>query len=72
MAEFASGDDVTPLMRASSALIGAWVGSTDPVEAIDAARDASAPWWTARALRAAGSVAEASELERRLGVPTPG
>lgn len=62
-------DDATPLMRASAALIGAWVGRADPDEALAAARAAHAPWWIARALRAGGRVREAEEIESRLGIP---
>jgi hypothetical protein len=68
VAAFVAEDDATPLMRASAALVGAWVGRTDPAEAIEAARAAGAPWWTARALRAAGRPAEAGEIEASLGV----
>ena len=72
VAEFASGDDATPLMRASSALIGAWLGRSEPAAAVEAARATAAPWWTARALRVAGQAAEAAEeVEASLGVPRP-
>ncbi len=70
VAGFAADDDATPLMRASAALIGAWVGRTEPGEALDAAEAAGAPWWTARALRTAGRTAEAEVIEASLGVPS--
>ena len=69
VAGFVGEKDATMLMRASAALVGAWVGRTDPNEAIEAARAAGAPWWTARALRAAGRVPDAEEIEASLGIP---
>ena len=68
VAAFAEGADATPIMRASSALLGALVGRADPADAVAAATAAGAPWWTARALRAAGRVAEAQVIEGNLGV----
>jgi hypothetical protein len=67
VAGFLAEDDATPLMRASSALIDAWLGRVEPAAAVEAARAAGAPWWVARALRAAGS-AEAEQLERSLRI----
>ena len=69
VAGFAAEDGTTPLMRASSALIGAWLGRVQPAGAVDAARASGAPWWIARALRVAGSAAEAGAVESSLGVP---
>ncbi|HEX5040390.1 MAG TPA: adenylate/guanylate cyclase domain-containing protein [Candidatus Limnocylindria bacterium] len=65
----------TPLMRASNALIGAWIadaaGDRDRAAsladvAISHARPLDAPWWLARALRAWGSDDEATVIEARL------
>ncbi|HEX7224814.1 MAG TPA: adenylate/guanylate cyclase domain-containing protein [Candidatus Limnocylindria bacterium] len=69
LAAFAGEADATPLLRASAALVGAWVGRTDPAEAVEAATAAAAPWWTARALRAAGRPGEAEAIEASLGIP---
>ena len=69
VAGFVDEGDATPLMHASSALIGAWLGQTEPAAAVEAARATDAPWWIARALRAAGSTAEALDLQRDLGIP---
>jgi tetratricopeptide (TPR) repeat protein len=66
--EFAE-DDGTPLMRASSALIAAWLRRAEAAVAVEAAQSTGAPWWTARALRAAGRTAEAEEIEASLGIP---
>ena len=66
---FAGEEGATRLMHASAALVGVWVGRTGPDAAIQAAREADGPWWTARALRAAGRSAEAEEIETTLGVP---
>jgi hypothetical protein len=80
VAGFAAEDDATPLMRASAALVSAWVAEaggdhrrarTEARAAVAGARALGAPWWLARALRAAGSEDEAAALERRLGVPVP-
>lgn len=68
VASDAAADDATPLMRASAALIDAWLNRGEPAAAVAAARAASAPWWEARALRAAGDVDAAAEIEARLGV----
>ena len=59
-------EEATPLMRASAALIHAWVGRSDPTAAVQAARAAEAPWWIARALRAAGRGEEAAHIEATL------
>jgi class 3 adenylate cyclase/tetratricopeptide (TPR) repeat protein len=69
VAQFVGEENATQLMRASAALVGAWVGRTQPDQAIEAARVARAPWWTARALRAAGRLAEAEAIETSLGIP---
>jgi hypothetical protein len=69
LAGFAAEDDATPLMRASAALVAAWLGRGDAEEAVRTAREADAPWWIARALRAAGRSAEADELEVGLMAP---
>jgi tetratricopeptide (TPR) repeat protein len=71
IAEFAAEDDATPLMRASSTLIGSWIGRAEPTAAVEAAHATGAPWWIARALRAAGASAQAEEVERGLGIPQP-
>jgi class 3 adenylate cyclase/tetratricopeptide (TPR) repeat protein len=63
-------DDPTPLMRASLALIGAWLKRTDPAVAVEAANATGAPWWIARALRAAGRNPEAEKIEASLGIPS--
>ncbi len=65
---FAKHEEVTPLMRASSALVDAWLGRADPALALSAAQAAGAPWWVARALRAAGRPDEAQEIEASLGL----
>jgi tetratricopeptide (TPR) repeat protein len=69
---FAAEADSTPLMRASSALVDAWV-TTDAAARRDAAqrslavaRRLGARWWEVRALRAVG--ADASALEADLGI----
>jgi tetratricopeptide (TPR) repeat protein len=67
VAAFAAEDDTTPLMRASSALIGTWLGRVEPAAAVEVARVSGAPWWIARALRAAGNAAEAEQIEGSLG-----
>ncbi|MDQ2673568.1 MAG: hypothetical protein M3Y40_02835, partial [Chloroflexota bacterium] len=67
VAGFVSDEGATPLMRASSALIGAWLGRIDAAAVIDAAREAGAPWWVARALRAADRGEEAASIEASLG-----
>lgn len=69
LAGFAAEDDATPLMRASAALVAVWLGHGDPEEAVRTALEADAPWWIARALRAAGRAAEADELEVGLTAP---
>ena len=68
LAGFAADADATTLMRASAALVAAWLERGTPEAAVDLARAAHAPWWEARALRTAGSAAEAGEIERLLGL----
>jgi len=63
-------DDATPMMRASRALVDAWTGREDAAVAVAAAREVAAPWWLSRALRAAGELEEAAEIEARLGIPS--
>jgi hypothetical protein len=67
VAAHAAEDDATLLMRASAALLAAWVGRGEAAKAVVAARAAEAPWWELRALRAAEDPA-AADLEIRLGV----
>jgi tetratricopeptide (TPR) repeat protein len=72
VAEFAAEDDATALMRASAALVGAWLGRADAGAAVSAARAIGAEWWVARALRAGGSTGAAVQVEARLGIPLGG
>ena len=76
VAAFAAEGEASPLIRASSALIATWLGRGDPQDAVRTAREADAPWWIARALRAAGRPEEAGVIEAGLGIgsteePTP-
>ncbi|MGH2798135.1 MAG: ATP-binding protein, partial [Thermoleophilaceae bacterium] len=70
-------DDATPLMRVSAALLRAWVARADGDDAAAVrearsaaagARSIGAAWWLSRGLRAAGDSAEATEIERSLGI----
>jgi hypothetical protein len=72
VAEFAAEDDATALMRASAALVDAWLGRADAGAAVSAARAIGAEWWVARALRAGGSTGAAVQVEARLGIPLGG
>jgi hypothetical protein len=69
VAEIAAEDDATPLIRASAALLDAWLGRADAGAAVAASRAIGAPWWVARALRAGGSTDAAVQVEARLGIP---
>ena len=68
-AEIAAEPDATRLMRASAALLDAWVGGseTSAQRALDLAREHGAPWWELRALRALADPATAP-IERALGI----
>jgi hypothetical protein len=68
-ASYAADADATPLMRASAALQAAMLGQGDPAVAVAAARSVGAAWWLSRALRVAGELEEAAEIEQRLGIP---
>lgn len=77
MASQEAAEDATELMRASQALIGAWVAAATgkpeqsrilAQQAAERASTASAPWWLARALRAGGADAEAAEIEAGLRI----
>jgi hypothetical protein len=66
----------TSLMRASNALIGAWIAGAAGDRgraasladvAVSHARSLDASWWLARALRAWGADDEATVIEARLG-----
>jgi hypothetical protein len=80
-------DEPSALMRASVGLMDAWLRRAGGAQAADAAaelarpaaalaREAEAPWWVARAIRAlprglatTEELAEADAIERRLNVP---
>ena len=68
-AALAAEPGATRLMRASAALLDAWVtGSADSARAALAlAREHGAPWWELRALQALGDP-RAAELERAWGI----
>ena len=74
---YAAAPDATRLQRTSAALVDAWLADLtgDPAAATDAASRAAAlaeqidaPWWRARAFRAAGDAPSAAAVERTLGI----
>ncbi|MGH2382506.1 MAG: adenylate/guanylate cyclase domain-containing protein [Candidatus Limnocylindria bacterium] len=71
-AEIAAEPDATRLMRASAALLDAWVtgSETSARLALDLAREHGAPWWELRALRVLGDPGAAERVERTLGIRT--